>query len=113
MWHLTTHRWVGSQATAVAAAIKDGTLAAHLTWMREQQLAGKVLMAGPANRFELGIIVFGHLSEEAVHELCRSEPLIAAGYRNYDSIAWDVHHVLGIGQFELPAPVVGPTGADR
>ena len=106
MWHLTLHKWVGDQQAVAASAVADGTLQAHLDWMREQQLAGKVLMAGPTPDYRLGIIVFGHLPEDAVHELCRGEPLVARGHREYEVIAWDVHHVLGIGQFELglPAP---------
>ena len=45
---------------------------AHLDWMREQQLAGRVLIAGPG------------------------------GFRNYEVIGWDVHQLLGIGGFDLP-----------
>ncbi|MFG1609774.1 YciI family protein [Actinoplanes sp. NPDC049265] len=102
MWYLTVHRWRADQRTAIAGAIEDGTLARHLTWMREQQIAGRVLMAGPSPDRTLGIIVFGHLPEEIVHELCRSEPMVAAGHRAFEVTPWDVHHVLGIGQFELP-----------
>jgi uncharacterized protein YciI len=96
MWYLTLHRWVGDRQEAVKNALHD-----HLAWMREQQLAGKVLMAGPTPDFELGIIVFGHMPESALHQLCRTEPFVAAGYRNYETIPWDVHHLLGIGSFDL------------
>ena len=98
MWYLTLHRWTGDRREAVKNA-----LPAHLAWMREQQLAGKVLMAGPTPDFELGIVVFGHMPEAALHELCRNEPFIAAGYRTYETIPWDVHHLLGIGSFDAQA----------
>jgi len=104
MWYLTVHHWTGEQQTSIAAALADKTLETHLSWMREQQRAGTVLIAGPAKGFELGIIVFGHLSEDTVHELCRTEPLVAAGHRDYELIPWDVHHLLGIGEFELKPP---------
>jgi uncharacterized protein YciI len=98
MWYLTLHRWVGDRAQAV-----EDRLPAHLAWMHEQQLAGRVLMAGPTPDRELGIIVFGHMSEDNVDELCRSEPFIVGGYREYDVIPWEVHHLLGIGRFQ-PLP---------
>jgi len=98
MWYLTLHRWTGDPAVAVNKALD-----AHLTWMHEQQLAGRVLMAGPTPDRTLGIIVFGHMSEDALHELCRHDPFVEAGYRNYEVIPWDVHHVLGIGGFNPQA----------
>jgi uncharacterized protein YciI len=105
MWYLTLHKWVGDRQAAARDALGD-----HLAWMKEQQLAGKVLMAGPTPDFELGIIIFGHMPESAVHELCRHEPFISGGYRNYEVIPWDVHHVLGIGHFELKASPAAPRG---
>src|ERR1700739_4841239 len=89
MWYLTLHRWTGDRQEAVKNALPD-----HLAWMREK------LMAGPTPDFEVGIIVFCHMPEPALHELCRSEPFVAAGYRTYESIPWDVHHLLGIGSFD-------------
>lgn len=50
MWHLTLHRWTGDPSLAVARLLD-----AHLTWMQRQQLAGKVLMAGPIPDKRLGI----------------------------------------------------------
>jgi hypothetical protein len=38
--------------------------------------------------------------ESALHELCRSEPFVSAGYREYETIPWDVHHMLGVGSFD-------------
>jgi uncharacterized protein YciI len=96
MWYLTLHRWTGGRTSAGREAIAE-----HLTWMREQQRAGKVLIAGPTPDHELGIIVFGHMPEAELHELCRTEPLIAAGLRTYDAHPWEVHHLLGIGGFDL------------
>jgi uncharacterized protein YciI len=95
MWYLTLHRWVGDREAAIKSSLAD-----HLAWLREQQLAGKVLIAGPSRDGDLGIIVFGHMSEADLDALCRQEPFVARGYREYEVIAWDVHQLLGIGRFD-------------
>jgi uncharacterized protein YciI len=95
VWYLTLHRWVGERERAIAEC-----LGPHLDWMREQQLTGKVLMAGPSADFEFGIIVFGDMAETEVEDLCRHEPFVANGHRDYEVIPWAVHHVLGIGGFD-------------
>jgi uncharacterized protein YciI len=96
MWFLTLHRWTGDRQEAIRNSLDD-----HLAWMRQQQRAGKVLIAGPTADQTLGIIVFGHMSQADVDELCSQEPFIARGYREYEVIAWDVHHLLGIGGFDV------------
>ena len=95
MWYLTLHRWVGDREEAVR-----NHLDSHLSWMHEQQVAGRVLIAGPTPDLEVGIIVFGHMSREDLDELCRHEPFVAAGHRQYEVIPWEVHHLLGIGGFD-------------
>ena len=98
MWYLTLHRWVGDPRPAIAEK-----LSAHLAWMGEQQLAGRVLIAGPAENREVGIIVLGHMPRAAVDDLLRTEPFIAGGHRGYEVFAWDVHHLLGVGGFDVSA----------
>ena len=98
MWYLTLHRWLGDREEAIKSGLDD-----HLAWLRQQQLAGKVLIAGPSLDGDLGIIVFGHMSEADLHELCSQEPFIARGYRDCEVIAWDVHQLLGIGGFDVKA----------
>lgn len=98
MWYLTIHRWTDDPKMAAEAALDR-----HYRWLYEQQLAGKVLMAGPTPDLKLGIIVVGHMSEDALHELLRHEPFIEAGYRDYEVIPWDVHELLGIGGFSREA----------
>lgn len=58
-------------------------------------------MAGPTPGQTLGIIVFGHMSAADVDELCSQEPFTARGYREYEVIPRDVHHLLGIGGFDV------------
>jgi uncharacterized protein YciI len=96
MWYLTLHRWVGDREEAIKSSLDD-----HLAWMREQQFAGKVLIAGPSHDGDLGIIVFGHMSKADLDALCRQDPFVARGYREYEVIAWDVHQLLGVGGFDV------------
>jgi len=98
MWYLTLHRWIGDPSIAISQLLDK-----HLGWMQSQQLEGKVLIAGPTPDHQLGIIVFGHMAEAALHDLCRHEPFIEAGYRTYEVIPWDVHHLLGVGGFSRSA----------
>ncbi|WP_275560617.1 YciI family protein [Streptomyces sp. 5-6(2022)] len=98
MWYLTLHRWSGDRERAIEEALGD-----HLAWMHHQQLTGRILMAGPSPDRGLGIIVVGHMRREAVDDLFRSEPFVAGGFREYEVIPWEVHHLLGIGGFSVPA----------
>jgi uncharacterized protein YciI len=96
MWYLTLHRWFGDRDEAINSSLDD-----HLAWMREQQLAGKVLFSGPSLDGELGIIVFGHMSRAEFDHLSSQEPFVARGYRGFEVIAWEVHQLLGIGGFDV------------
>lgn len=94
MWYLTLHRWTGDREAALA--ILDD----HLSWMRDQQRAGRIIAAGPTPDHETGIMVLGHMSEAELHAVCDSDPFVEGGYRTYEVIPWEVHHVLGIGGFD-------------
>ena len=98
-WHLTLHRWTEGRERS------RELLEAHLSWMREQQRSGRVLIAGPTPDLETGIVVFGHASGEEVDRICATEPFIAAGLRRYERIPWDVHHLLGVGGFDFATVV--------
>ena len=54
MWFLTLHRWTGDRQEAIRSSLDD-----HLAWMRKQQLAGKVLIAGPTPTRPLGLSYLG------------------------------------------------------
>ena len=95
MWYLTLHRWVGDREEAIKSSLDD-----HLAWMRQQQFAGKVLIAGPSPDLDLGIIVFAHMSRADLDALCRREPFVARGQREYEVVEWRVDQLLGIGGFD-------------
>ncbi|MFD3485307.1 YciI family protein [Streptomyces sp. NPDC058665] len=95
---MTLHRWSGDRERAVKEALGD-----HLAWMHQRQLTGQVLIAGPSPDREVGIIVVGRMPGPAVDELFLNEPFVAGGFREYEVIPWEVHHLLGIGGFSVPA----------
>jgi uncharacterized protein YciI len=107
VWYLTLHRWLGDRDEAISSSLVD-----HLAWLREQQLAGRVLFSGPSVDGELGIIVFGHMSRAEFDDLCRQEPFVARGYRGFEVIAWEVHQLLGIGGFDVEA-IAAMTRSER
>jgi len=96
MWHLGIFNWIGDPHDALEL------LPAHLDWIRQQQLAGRILFAGPSDDGEKGIIVFAHMDHDKAETLCRSDPFVAKGHRRYTLIAWDVHQALGIGFQSTP-----------
>jgi uncharacterized protein YciI len=96
MWYLATFEWTGDPREAV------DLLTPHLEWIREHQLAGRMLFAGPSDDGELGIIVFGHMDRTEAETLCRNDPFVIDGHRNYTLTGWDVHQVLGVGFQNTP-----------
>ncbi|MUL77129.1 YciI family protein [Mycolicibacterium sp. CBMA 226] len=91
MWHLAIFDWTADPHDAL------NLLPAHLEWIRREQLAGRMLFAGPGDNGEKGIIVFAHMTQEEAEALCRSDPFVTEGHRRYTLIAWDVHQALGVG----------------
>jgi uncharacterized protein YciI len=98
MWYLTIQRWTGDRQKAISELVDD-----HLAWMDSQLQAGNVLLAGPSADMELGIVVFRAANKAAADKLCRADPFVAAGYREFDLIAWDVHQLFGVNASRLSA----------
>lgn len=96
MWYLTMHRWIGDRAEAMAL------LDDHLGWMREQQLAGTVIAAGPTPDRELGIMLFRNMTRAELDAVCATDPFVQGGHREYEVVPWEVHHLLGVGGFDQP-----------
>jgi uncharacterized protein YciI len=92
MWHLILHTRGPSDET-----IDEDVRSEHLKWIKSQQLNGKMLFAGPSADGAVGIMVFGHLSESEVEQLCLDDPLIAGRRESFTVIPWDIHQVLGVG----------------
>lgn len=65
---------------------------------------GSVLLAGPSADMELGIVVFRAVDRAGAVRLCRTDPFVAAGYRTYELITWDVHQIFGINAAQVLQP---------
>lgn len=76
-------------------------LGEHLAWMKQQHNLGNVYMSGPTTDHSHGIIILNMTSLEEAEQLMNKEPFVAAGLRSYEIYEWDVHQIMGIGQFEF------------
>ncbi len=94
MFYLTFHKWTVDRSEGMKL------LDTHLAWMRDQQRTGTIIAAGPTPDRELGIILLRHMPREEVDAVFSTDPFVKAGFREYDVLAWDAHHVLGIGGFD-------------
>lgn len=90
MWYLTLHRWTGDRREALPL------IPTHRQWTLDQQRAGRMIASGPTPDLSVGIMVFRGESEEEIASLCELEPLIAAGHRTVEIMAWEVHELLGV-----------------
>ena len=97
MWYLTIQRWTVDRQTAISELLRE-----HVDWMDEHLRAGTVLMAGPSADMELGIVVLRAADPAEADRICRTEPFVAAGYREYDLIAWDVRQLFGVNASPRP-----------
>jgi uncharacterized protein YciI len=75
------------------------TLDEHLSWMREQHLAGTILFSGPSPGRKLGVYIIRCASEEKAARIAAADPFTAAGDCTFDLIDWDVRQALGTGPF--------------
>lgn len=73
----------------------------HVTWLREQLDAGRVIIAGPLADAAGGVIVTADLSEEEVDALIATDPWIDAGLVTYDRVGFDGRY-LTPGLFTKP-----------
>jgi uncharacterized protein YciI len=75
----------------------------HLSWMRQQHLAGKVVLSGPTPDRSMGIDLIRTGSRSEAEAIAGSDPVTAAGHCTFDVIEWEVHQVLGAGPFSAAA----------
>jgi uncharacterized protein YciI len=85
------------------------TLDEHLTWMKRQHEAGKILLSGPGktDAGQVGIYLIRADSRDEAERIAGSDPFTAAGSCNFELIEWNVHQIMGVGPFsqaELGAP---------
>ena len=95
MWYL-----VMSKATQSADKLLV-SLDEHLAWMKRQHESGHVLFSGPTSDHQYGIMVLKAPTLESARETLSTDPFISSGMREYVIYEWEVHQVLGVGQFEF------------
>ena len=75
------------------------TLQEHLDWMRDQHMAGKVLMSGPSRDHAVSLYLIRADSAEEAERIAAADPFTAGGECRFELIDWDLHQILGIGDF--------------
>ena len=71
----------------------------HLTWMRTQHEAGRILFSGPTPDRKIGIYVIRAESRDEAERIAASDPFTKAGFCTFDLIEWEVHQIMGAGPF--------------
>lgn len=77
------------------------TLDDHLSWMKRQHEAGKIVMSGPTPDRKLGIYLIRADSREEAEGIAGSDPYTEAGFCTFELIEWELHQVMGAGPFSL------------
>lgn len=71
----------------------------HLVWMKQQHDAGKILFSGPTADRKYGIYVIRADSKDEASRIAASDPYTAAGFCSFDLLEWEVHQIMGAGNF--------------
>ncbi len=71
----------------------------HLSWMKQQHIAGKILFSGPTTDRQYGIYVIRADSKHDAEQIAGSDPYTAAGFCAFDLLEWEVHQIMGVGPF--------------
>ena len=71
----------------------------HLAWMKQQHEAGRILFSGPTTDRKYGVYVIRARSKDEAEKLAASDPYTAAGFTSFELLEWDVHQIMGAGNF--------------
>ena len=93
MWYLVLR-----QATKTRAEWTV-TLDQHLVWMKRQHDTGKILFSGPTTDRKYGIYVIRADSKDEASKIAASDPYTAAGFCSCELLEWEVHQIMGAGNF--------------
>ena len=97
MWYLVLSR-VNTSPDEVREMSQE-----HLAWMERQHQSGKVLFSGPTPDRSIGIYVVKADSFDEARAIVDTDPFHVAGLRSPEVIEWEIHQVLGAGNFASPA----------
>ena len=71
----------------------------HLVWMKQQHDTGRILFSGPTTDRKYGIYVIRADSKEEASKIAASDPYTAAGFCSFELLEWEVHQIMGAGNF--------------
>ena len=80
------------------------TLAQHLEWMERQHREGTIWMSGPTPDRSTGIYLIKASSRAEAEQIAGADPYTAAGHCTFELIEWNLHQMLGFGNFEAGGP---------
>lgn len=75
------------------------TLAEHLDWMRDRHADGSVVMSGPSRDRSVSVYLIRADSPAEAEAIAAGDPFTAGGECRFELIDWEVHQILGIGDF--------------
>jgi uncharacterized protein YciI len=67
--------------------------------MKQQHDAGKILFSGPSSDRKYGIYVIRASSKDEAAKIAASDPYTAAGFTSFELLEWEVHQIMGAGNF--------------
>jgi uncharacterized protein YciI len=76
----------------------------HLSWMKQQHEAGKIVFSGPGQGEDgtaYGIYLIRCGSKQEAQQIAAGDPFTVNGHCAFDLIQWDVHQILGAGGFTM------------
>jgi uncharacterized protein YciI len=93
MWYLVMRRPLKARSEWTVS------LDQHLVWMKKQHDTGKILFSGPTTDRKFGIYVIRADSKSEAEQLAGTDPYTAAGFTTFDLYEWEVHQIMGAGNF--------------
>ena len=88
------------------------TLQEHLDWIRDRHADGSVVMSGPSRDRSVSVYVIRAGSTEAAEAIAAADPFVAGGECRFELIEWEIHQILGVGDFIAPATSEEPITED-
>jgi uncharacterized protein len=91
-WFLVLRTWIDRTDA-------DKWIGEHLEWMREEHNSGRIVMSGPSADREYGIYLVRAPSIADAAAIAERDPFVVQGLARQTIIQWEVHQILGIGDF--------------
>lgn len=80
----------------------DVTLQEHLDWIRDRHADGSVVLSGPSRDRSVSLYLIRAADPQAAERIAAADPFVVGGECRYELIEWEIHQILGIGDFTAP-----------